>query len=179
MTTKVLSTILAGSIAQLVHGSTIESNSPVTGNWSDPASWLGGTVPDTYAFDSAIIHAGDSINYDSGASTPGGLVGAGGLSVSGGQFITIDGGTLTQNALPNEIRIGEGSGGPGDGILNVDNAGAFNSGAALAVAVGASLGGEAGSGIVNLNDGIFTMGAGATGGGLVVGVDGSTGVFNV
>src|SRR5437868_19922 len=144
-----LTSVLAGSIAQLVQGATIDSaGTPVVnGNWSDPASWSGGTVPDTYFLDSAIIHAGDSIIYDDiggGAgpmSTPAGIASQpGGLAVGGGNSLFIDGGTLTQTTLLAEIRIGEGTGGSGgDGVLTIDNGGLFDTGSSLGMGVGASL----------------------------------------
>src|SRR6185369_11418577 len=100
----------------------------------DPASWLGGTVPDTYFLDSAIIHLGDSIDYDDigggtgPMSTPAGLsTQAGGLAVGLGNSLTIDGGVLTQSTLLAEIRIGEANGGlAGDGVLTIDNGGIFD-----------------------------------------------------
>jgi hypothetical protein len=189
-----LTSVLAGSIAQLVQGATIDSaGTPVVnGNWSDPASWIGG-VPDTYFLDSAIIHAGDSIIYDDigggtgPMSTPAGLAGqAGGLAVGLGNSLTIDGGTLTQTTLLAEIRIGEATGGSaGDGVLTIDNGGLFDTGSSLGMGVGTSLPldggfpGPTGSGIVNLNNGTLRMGAGAALGGLGVGLNGSLGVFNL
>ena len=109
------------------------------------------------------------------------------MAIAGGNSVLIDGGTLTQSTLIEEIRIGEGDAlGVGDGVLTISSGGIFNTGASIGVAVGSSLTADAGgglitpgSGIVNVNEGSFVMGAGATLGGLGVGLNGSTGVFNL
>ena len=198
---------LSVSIASQLHAAPFVSNGAGGGVWEDPASWLGGVgFPNTFVGDSATITAGDVIIYDDsdaeyvidqngGVTTPATPFTAamgvtpGGLSVANGNSITIDtGGILTQANLPHEIRIGEGAGGvSGLGTMTIDTGGIFSSGTAVGVAVGSDINNTGlGNGTVNLKDGQFIMG-GFLGAGVIpagpaalgVGIEGSTGTFNV
>ena len=185
---------LSVSIASQLHAvATFNSNGAGGGNWSNPASWTAGvSFPDTYLGDTANINPGDTIDFTGGLSTPLTPIGSafglgtGSLAVAKGGAIVINNGTLDQSALTNEIRIGDGGAGAatGTGTLTIRNGGTFNSGTAFGVGVGSDLNlGGNGNGTVNIEDGLFFMGAGPgtpfPNAALGVGIEGSTGVINV
>lgn len=215
---------LSVSIASQLHGATYDSSGSVTNDdWSDPLSWtyVGGvpvaTFPDTFNGDTAHIIAGDFIDFNAINGVPDGplttpktrvaldptligaglVLGQGSLAVAKGGLINIDGGTLTNSQLNNEIRIGDGVGGAGTGTgtLTIRNGGTFSSGdgsgsgGAIGVVVGGNMGVGAsgnGAGTVNIEDGLFLMGDGlfttipALGLPVLgVGIEGSTGTINV
>ena len=192
---------LSVSIASQIHAAAFTS-SATGGVWEDPASWVGGGFPDTFALDSATITGGVGIIYDDfanplnggGVSTPATpftialALNPGGLSVANNNKININGGSsLTQANLLNEIRIGEGAGATsGLGEMNIDGGGLFLSGSSLGVAVGSDIdsnaGNGTGNGTVNLKNGLFIMETGGVPGSVAslgVGIEGATGVFNV
>ena len=170
-TKALLTTILAGSVAQLVHAVPCWfSRALERPEFVD----VGGAYPDVYGNqDNALITGGFTIDFDdvgggNGLTTPASpITGAtGGLAVSNGNAITIDGAgsLLTQSTLTTEIRIGEetgGGSGAGPGMLTVSNGGTFNSGASLGVGVGTSFVGTGGNGLVNVTGGSsFVLGTG-------------------
>lgn len=180
--------ILFASASSLVPAATF--NSVATGNWGDTAAWdVGGSFPNTYTADSAIIGTAHTVSYDGSIPTLGGN-----LAVANGNSITINGGTLTQTWVPGAvppfgttIAIGLSHAVNGTGTLII-NGGSFISGTANAVAVGVSnptLGPNSGNGTVNINDGSMVLSAAASssspgGLGLAVGINaGATGAVNV
>ncbi len=179
--------ILALSFMQTARAATFDTAQ--SGNWSDPLSWTAGVgYPDTYGSDNAIINVGHVINYDDVGggngpmTTPVGAVPlkTGGFAIAGGNSVTIDGGTLTQATLNLEMRVGEGTGGAGTGTLTIQTGGTLNTGASIGLAVGTKISGAtAGGGLLEIKDGLLKLGAGASVGGLGVGLDASTGVLNV
>ena len=185
LTARILIPILAVSLSQIARAAAFSS--VATGNWSNPSSWNPASgFPDTYAGDSVTINSGHVINYnDIGGgvgpmSTPAGLIGAGGFAISGGRSVLIAGGTLTQTTLNQEMRVGEGTGGAGQGVLTIQAGGTLDTGASLGLAVGTKISGaQAGNGKLDIIDGLLKLGAGAAAGGLGVGVDASTGLLNV
>ena len=157
-------------------------DSAASGDWSALGSWTSGVAtPDVFDADSATIHSSHSVDYDSGMSTPAGLVGTGGFAVANGNSVTIDGGVLTQAIRTDEIRIGEGTGTvSGTGTLTIRNGGQMDTGASIAMVVGSKISGvQAGDGVLNVEDGTLVLGAGASTGGLGIGVDESAGVANI
>ena len=184
-----LVSILAVSASSLVPAATFTSVVAV-GDWGNPLSWdVGAGFPNTYAGDSAIISATQTINYDGSIPTLGGN-----LVVANGNAITINGGTLQQTWAPGvpppfgtTVAIGLSSAGTGVGTLNINAGGSFISGTANTVVVGvsvAALGGGAASGTVNVNEGTMTLSGAASGSsggqGLAIGVNAAgAGVLNV
>ena len=184
--------ILAASASSLVQGALFTS--VASGDWGVPANWNPATgFPNTYASDSAIISATQTISYDGSMTNAGGLLPN--LVIANGNSITVNGGTLTQTWAPGvapafgtTIAIGiTKAGGTAAGTLNIDNGGSFISGTANTVVVGvtvAALGANAGNGTVNINQGTMTLSGAASGSsggqGLAVGINaGATGTINV
>lgn len=163
-----------------------------SGNWENPATWTAGVgSPNPFMADSAVIDAGHTVSYNGVGTAP---FPGGNLVVANSNSITINGGTLTQIWAPGApppfgTAIAIGVSGPvnGTGTLSINSGGTFDSGTANAVAVGITVNalalGTTGNGTVNVNDGIFRLGAassGPGGSGLAIGIDqGATGVFNV
>ncbi len=179
-TKKNLVPILAVSLSQIARAASFDTAQ--TGVWSDPLSWTAGVgFPDTYGSDSALINAGHVIDYTGGMTTPAGLVGPGGFAIANSNTVLIDGGTLTQLTLTNEMRIGEGTGAAdGIGTLTIQAGGTLNTGTSIGLAVGTKIGGAVGGdGLLDIKDGFLTLGAGAVAGGFGVGIESSTGVLKV
>src|SRR5687768_4072523 len=89
-----------------------------SGSWQDPTNWSPEGIPLTGSEDSAIIALGHTIINPSASV---GLPGSGDLGVANGQFITINGGILSQEPVGNWIRIGHET----NGTLNI-NSGRFH-----------------------------------------------------
>lgn len=80
----------------------ISWSNPVSGNWSDPAAWVGGNVPDNAGESASIAIAGTySIAFDL-STTIGGLALTNAnatVGINAGQTMAIGGGTWTNNGL--------------------------------------------------------------------------------
>lgn len=99
-----LAMILSPGLASIALGQA-PFNSIGTGNWDNTAIWNptpGAGGPQTGAGQTAIINTGDTITRIGGV----GLPGSGDLGAAGNGHIILEGGSLTQNAIGNWVRIG-------------------------------------------------------------------------